>query len=117
MLRLRCADVGPTSCFGGDRFRRGGFGRGVFGGNCSFLLVGLFGGGPFDFLRQIDAGGGDPFVETFVEFNVVDVECVVVVPLLNREDFCLSGLAILVYRMSMGHVFRIKESQQNVPSL
>jgi hypothetical protein len=46
-------------------------------------------------LGEIDAGGGHPFVETFVEFDVMDIEGEVVVSLLDGEDFCFSRFAVL----------------------
>jgi len=92
---LGSAHIGSAPEFGGDGFRRGGFRGSVLSRDGGFLLVWLLGRGPFHFLGQVDAGGGDPFVETFVELDVVYVEGQVVVSLLDGEDFCFSRFAVL----------------------
>ena len=61
----------------------------------ALLFVGFLGSGPFDFFAEIEPVGGNPFVESFVEFFVVDVEAGVGGSSLYRENLGLAFLAIL----------------------
>src|SRR5277367_817592 len=63
-------------------------------GGSGLFLVGLLGGGPLHLLVEIYPVGGDPFVETFVELNIMDIEFQSRALLLDRQYFCFPRLAI-----------------------
>jgi len=68
----------------------------VGGRTARLLLVGFLRGWPFDFALEVDAFGDDPFIETFVEFFVVDVEGESTFPAFYLQNFRFAFFTVLL---------------------